>query len=135
MHLVQAIEIYLHLATQAKEGTPGALLINQFGYPMFVVDAQRHIELRNHAAEGWLDGGQSHLAEAAGTLVACDPTADRELIVALRELRLSEDGSPDSLPTRRFPRISGATNGPRVGVYAMALRPQASMGTFGGGSS
>ena len=113
--------------TTGDESAPKRLL-DQFGYPMFLVDEHRAIRARNAAAQGSV-GAAGYLEERNGMLACRDPECDLALAQAVRALHLTSAPSA-TLPTRRFARLKKSDGSP-VGLYAVALRPDAAMGMFG----
>jgi DNA-binding CsgD family transcriptional regulator len=130
-HLVEAMGIYLHLRQTYAEAGIGKQLLNEFRYPMMLVDANRSIWFRNKAADQILDAIE--YVASAGDLLRCrDPEDDKKLLFAVRSLELESPPAAAHKPVdRAFIRIRKANSSRGVAVYVIAIRPAAVMGTFG----
>lgn len=129
VHLVHAMENYVYLGSSFGEPGAAKRLLNHFHYPMFLVDEQRHVRFRNVLAEDLLESGD-YLQEKAGILTCRDPECDLTLLNVVRGLDLNGGRRSQLLPTRTFGRIKRG-NGAAVGVFAMAIRPETTLGAFG----
>jgi len=129
-HLVVALRIQTHLRVAHSDVQAGAALLNQFDRPMILIDAERTICFRNTAGARMLSDGD-YILERNGVLHCCDRGSDRELSLVLHELRLLEGlHHVQTPPDRRFLRTRAADATP-IGIYLVAMRPAATMETFG----
>ena len=130
-HLTAALGIQSHLRMGHAHLHAGAALLNQFDRPMILIDAERAIRFCNSAGRRTMEEGD-YVCERHGVIHCRDKAADRALSLALYELRLL-DGLHHSSPppNRRFLRTHAASDGTPIGIYLVALRPEATMGAFG----
>ncbi len=130
-HLASAIGIQSHLRTAHSQLQAGTALLNQFDRPMILIDAERTIRFSNAAGNRTLESGD-YVSRRHGVLHCRDMESDRALSVALYQLHLL-DGlhHKHAPPNRRFIRTRAASDGAPIGIYLVALRPEATMGTFG----
>jgi DNA-binding CsgD family transcriptional regulator len=129
MHLRHAIATSIDLKRSASELEAPKRLLDQFSYAMFLIDEQRAIRARNSAADAALNAAEGFLEERSGALACRDPECDASLAQALRSLHLSSVHGA-ALPSRRFARLKNPDGCP-IGLYAVAIRPDAAMGMFG----
>jgi len=130
LHLTHAMEIYLHLRKAYAENNAARQLLNRFHYPMLLVDDHCGIRFHNDIAKASI-ANSPYFVERGGALRCRDPANDVRLMLALRELKLSDLGSPGTLPTRKFVRIEAIGHAAPAAIFAVAIRPQAAMGAFG----
>jgi DNA-binding CsgD family transcriptional regulator len=127
-HLVAAMKIYLHLRKAQADAGVGRQLLDQFQYPMLLVDGQRSIRFRNKVAAETLES-TDFIVERNGSLGCRDPESDHQLTLALRTLNLA-DLTPESQVTQRaFVRVR-RSSGSSIALYLTALRPSVTMGAF-----
>lgn len=130
-HLTRALEIHRYLQATASLPDPGVLLLNQFRQPMLVVDENRGIRFRNHAAEQMLERSE-HVLERNGVLVCRRGQDDALMADAMRALRLVDPlGHSMRPPDRKLVRVHADGSEASVAVFLLALRPQVMLGAFG----
>jgi DNA-binding CsgD family transcriptional regulator len=129
LHLVRAMQNYVYLGSTFGEPGAARRLLDHFHHPMFLVDEQRHVRFRNSLAQDLLRAGD-YLQEKAGSLTCRDPECDALLLNVVRGLELSAKPGLQRLPSRKFARIRRA-NGAPVGLFAIAIRPETTLGAFG----
>lgn len=133
-HLRAALSIQANLRATTAELQTGADLLNQFDRPMILIDGERRIRYRNDAAGRTLDAGD-YVHDRSGSLHCRDRDADRSLSVALYELRLTDNLVKSwDLPDRRFLTTRSMPDRIAIGLYLVALRPEATLGRFGAAS-
>jgi DNA-binding CsgD family transcriptional regulator len=128
-HLSQAFRIRQHLRDVYSELHSGREILNQFRYPMLLVDEQRTIRFRNSAAESALND-TDYIVDRGGILGCREARADIALTVAIHELRLHSD-DPAKLPRRAYCRLERMSNGASIDAFVSAIRPRVAMSAFG----
>ncbi len=129
LHLIRAMQNYVYLGSTFGEPGAAKRLLNHFQYPMFLVDEQRHVRFRNGLADDLLKSGD-YLQEKAGILTCRDPECDAALLTVIRSLDLGAKTPLRALPSRKFARLK-RPNGAPVGLFAVAIRPETTLGAFG----
>lgn len=129
-HLVEAMQLYLHLRDVYALVGSGAQLLNQFRYPMVLIDENRAIRFKNTAAESFLPAADFVLT--SGDTLRCQALSnDTDFLMALRSLRLSGSSSPEERKNRTFVRLKTGVSQRKVVVFLIAIRPEVVLGTFG----
>ncbi|CAH1083827.1 helix-turn-helix transcriptional regulator [Candidatus Nitrotoga sp. 1052] len=131
-HLVKALNIQRTLAEKSDQLSVGAELLERMRQPMLLIDSQRRIGYRNQAGRDLLMRNDM-VYDEGGLLVCRDSESDLNLTIAIRELALvpfTTHGA-DYVPADRQSIRLKRRDGRRVATTLLALRPEATMGSFG----
>ncbi len=131
-HFVKALNIQRTLAEKSDQLSVGAELLERMRQPMLLIDSQRRIGYRNQAGNALLTRNDM-VYDEGGLLVCRDSESDRNLTIAIRELGLvpfTMHGA-DYVPADRQSIRLKRRDGRRVATTLLALRPEATMGSFG----
>ncbi|MES2247263.1 MAG: hypothetical protein V4645_08285 [Pseudomonadota bacterium] len=130
-HFAEAMHNLVHVREAYAELGMARELLNQFGYPMLLVDETRGIRHRNSAAAKLLREGRV-VAERGGFLAGLGKGENEALTEAIYALQLSETEAPPSLRRGVVP-LKGASGEPWL-AFVSAVRPDQAMGAFGLGA-
>ncbi|MDQ6618476.1 MAG: helix-turn-helix transcriptional regulator [Pseudomonadota bacterium] len=128
-HLTSAFRIHQHLRETYAELQVGRDVLNEFAYPMVMVDEHRNLRLNNAAAAGALSA-TDYIVNRGGVLGCRDPRDDRELTIAIHELQLHA-ASPATRTPRMCIRLQRASSGASVAVFLSRMQPSTAMKAFG----
>lgn len=129
-HLVEAMKLYLHLRDVYAMIGSGAQLLNQFRYPMVLIDDQRAIRFKNQVAESALPAAD-FVFTSGDTLRFAGLKNDTDFLLALRALELHTPATAASRKNRAFVRLQSGPGQRSVVAFLIAVRPEVVMGTFG----
>lgn len=131
-HFVKALNIQRTLAEKSDQLSVGAELLERMRQPILLIDSQRRIGYSNQAGRALLMRNDM-IYDEGGLLVCRDSESDLHLTIAIRELGLvpfSTHGA-DYVPADRQSIRLKRRDGRRVATTLLALRPEATMGSFG----
>jgi len=131
-HFGKALNIQQELAGKSDRQSVGAALLEQMRQPMVLIDSQRRINYCNRVGMALLSRADM-VYDKAGLLVCHDGESDLDLTIAIRALELvpfSMHG-PDFVPADRKSIRLKRRDGRRVAATLLALRPEATMASFG----
>lgn len=130
-HLAHAMRLYRAQRERAPLGNLGAELVSRVRTPIVLIDDHHHLCYANTAAREILERGDA-LIEHRGLLACRSSDDDAKLAMALRQLALAGNSyiGTNRGTDHAFLRI-GRQLGKAVGLYLHAVRPQATMGSFG----
>jgi len=130
-HLAHAMRLHRAQRERAPLVNLGAELVSRMRTAIVLIDDHHHLRYANAAAHEILERGDA-LIERGGLLACRSSDDDVNLAMALRQLALA--GNSYIVTSRgtdnAFLRIGGQL-GKTVGLYLHAIRPQATMGSFG----
>ncbi len=131
-HVSEAVKLYLRQQARAQPAAVGISLLQRLPQALLLVDDTRRIVFGNGLAQALLDKGPL-LCNRHGQLAARQQADEAQLLIALRQLALSERSHlhGQAPPSDRVFLCLQHADGQRLGLYFYALRPQASMGAFG----
>lgn len=132
MHFQKALDIKQTLEAGAERHSVGAELLEKLRQPMILIDNQRRITYRNQNAAGLL-ARREIVYDVDGVLACRNSESDLDLTIAIRNLGLvpiSTHGDQICIQDRRVVRLK-RKDGSRVAGTLIALRPEATMGSFG----
>lgn len=130
-HLTRAMEIHQLLHVAYTELATGRELLNQFRYPMILIDDQRQIRLSNHAAVAFLTGSEC-VVDRHGVLGCRRLRDETKLSAAVQSLDLSAAADcASTAPDKAFLKMRRVSDGGPLAVHVIAIRPQASVRVFG----
>lgn len=132
-HLAKALDIKRELDGKAGQQHVGAQLLEKLRQPMVLIDNQRRITYRNRNASALL-ARRDLVFDMDGVLACRDSDCDLALTLSIRALGLvptSNHGDTDSRRDRAVVRLVRRDGRPVAGTL-IALRPESTMGTFGG---
>jgi DNA-binding CsgD family transcriptional regulator/PAS domain-containing protein len=131
-HFQKALDIRKTLDASSSRHSVGAGLLEKLRQPMLLIDNERRITYRNHAARALL-GRRDIVYESEGLLACRDSDSDLDLTIAIRSLGLvpiSTHGDQVDTQERRVVRLK-RRDGAKVAGTLIALRPESTMGSFG----
>ncbi|MES2414990.1 MAG: helix-turn-helix transcriptional regulator [Pseudomonadota bacterium] len=129
-HLTEAFSNFVHMRETYVEAGMGKELLNQFDYPMLLIDEMRGIWHGNRSGKRMLLAGDT-VMDKAGVLVCRDRQSDNELTEIIHSLQLNSPGG--SNPVKRAMSITN-NNGRQCLAFVSVLRPEQTMGAFGNAS-
>jgi DNA-binding CsgD family transcriptional regulator len=130
-HLGQALRLFRSRQVAAGTGGLGIELISRLGAPLALIDDQRHVHYCNGAAKALFAEGDDLLIRG-GNLYCRRPSDDTALLNSLRYLGLGgEAAEPSENHDKAFLRVSRPLATDTIGLYLMALRPEATLRVFG----
>lgn len=131
-HLQKALDIRKTLDAGSDRHSVGAELLEKLRQPMLLIDNERRITYRNQSARALL-ARRDLVYESEGRFACGDADSDLELTIAIRNLGLvpiSTLGDQADTCDRRVVRVR-RKDGSKVAGTLIALRPEATMGSFG----
>lgn len=131
-HLAEALRLYRAHREMSLQVNLGAELLSRIGAPIVLVDDHGYLRHANVAAREILARGDT-LVERKGLLGCQSSGDDVKLALALRQLALAGDSYVAAGPVsdKAFLRV-GRQAGAAIGLYLYAIRPQATLSSFGG---
>ncbi len=132
LHFTRALEVQHSLPPASDRQLLGVQVLETLRQPVMLVDHERRIAYRNAAAAQLLARGDV-ASEVDGAIGFLSGSIDQEVTIALRELGLAPAGTYAQtavLSDRKFLRLA-RKDGHSVAAMLVALRPEASIGSFG----
>lgn len=130
-HFAEAMRNLVHVREAYAELGMARELLNQFSYPMLLVDATRGICHQNREATKLLREGHV-VVERGGFLASLNKAGNDALTEAIYALQLSQAQASPSL--RRGAVALKGTSGEPWLAFVSAVRPDKAMGAFGLGA-
>lgn len=129
-HLERALRIHLRRQSSRPMSVAGHALLEVLPQGVIVVDETRRIAYSNPAGRELLERG-GPLVDRDGRLDGADLRGSRELLASIRSLGLGGALVSGGGSDRALLRLSGAGRAVELLVFAIAVRPSATMRVFG----
>jgi DNA-binding CsgD family transcriptional regulator/PAS domain-containing protein len=129
-HLERALRIHLRRQSSRPMSVAGHALLEVLPQGVIVVDETRRITYSNPAARELLGRG-GPLVDRDGRLDGADLRGSRELLASIHSLGLGGALVSTGGSDRALLRLSGAGRAVELLVFAIAVRPSATMRVFG----
>ncbi len=128
-HFSQALKLHLHLKNIYARVGAGVELLNQFRYPMYLIDEQRTIHFKNTAAN--TNPACTAFFHCEGERFRCkNSRSDNELLLALRELDLTPK-STDARKSKMLVNLRTGSGDAQAIAFVIAIRPEVVLNSFG----
>ena len=130
-HLAEAMRLDRAQRKRAPQANLGVELVNRMRTPIVLIDDHRHLHHANTAAREILASGDT-LIDRGGQLGCRSSGDEKSFVMALRQLNLAGDSYLTTGPSSNHAFLHIGPRGGGIGLFLHAIRPQPTLGSFGG---